>query len=121
MSISKILVVDDSATDLAHIQSIVTDQGYFVSTATSGKEAIAKATDEKPDLIFLDVIMNEMDGFKTCRFLATNEETKTIPVIFLTSKNQKADKVWADMQGGKGFLTKPAEPELVAEEIKRFI
>jgi twitching motility two-component system response regulator PilH len=120
MTISKILVVDDSATDLVHIQSIVKAQGFVVTTASSGKEAVEKARTEKPDMIFLDVIMNEMDGFKTCRTLGSMAETKHIPVVFLTSKHQKADKTWAEMQGGKGFLTKPASAEMVANEIKRF-
>jgi len=120
MPISKVLVVDDSSVDLAHIKTIVSDQGYFVTTATSGAEALIKAKSEKPDLIFMDVIMNDLDGFKACRKLQGDPTTKNIPVIFLTSKNQKADKAWAEMQGGKGYITKPAEADKIADEIRRF-
>lgn len=120
MSVSKVLVVDDSATDLKHIQNIVSDAGYFVSTASSGAEAVSKAKGEKPDLIFLDIIMDEMDGYEVFRTLSKDETTSGIPVIFLTSKNQKADKKWAEIQGAKGFITKPATSEQISNEINKF-
>lgn len=119
MPISKILVVDDSAADLKLMQNIVSDAGFFVITATSGSEALAKAKSEKPDLIFLDVVMNDMDGFKTCRALSKDETTKQIPVIFVTSKDQPADKIRAEQQGAKGFVTKPAELDVIVEQIKK--
>ncbi|MDH3603133.1 MAG: response regulator, partial [Candidatus Tectomicrobia bacterium] len=69
MAINKVLVVDDSPVDLANIQNIVTDAGCMVLTASNGKEAIDKAKAEKPDLVFLDIIMPDQDGFGTCREL----------------------------------------------------
>lgn len=120
MAISKIMVVDDSAADLKHIESIISDAGYFVTTASSGTEALKKAKSEKPDLIFLDIIMENMDGYEVCRTLKKNETTKSIPVVFVTSKHQKADKKWAEIQGAGGFVTKPATSEKIVEEINRF-
>ena len=121
MSIRKVLVVDDSPTDLANIKSIVTEAGCIVTTATTGKEAVEKAKVEKPDLIFMDIIMPDMDGYAACRLLANEGETKDIPVVFVTSKNQKADRLWAQMQGGKAFVTKPYTADAIIDQLKAFL
>jgi len=116
----KVLVVDDSPADLLNLSNIVSDAGYFVISATSGKEAVEKARAEKPDLIFLDIIMPGMDGYAACREIANGSDTKGIPVVFVTSKNQKADKLWAQMQGGKGYITKPFSADNVVDQLKAF-
>ncbi len=82
----KILVVDDSSTDLLRLKDLVTNAGHVVLTAISGVEAINKARSEKPDLIFMDVVMDEMDGFRACRDISRDPDTKDIPVVFITSK-----------------------------------
>jgi twitching motility two-component system response regulator PilH len=115
---SKVLVVDDSPAELQNLKSILSDAGCVVSTATSGSEAVKKALAEKPNVIFMDVIMPDMDGFAATRELSNNAATKSIPVVFVTSKSQKADKVWAQMQGGKGFVTKPYTPDQIVEQLK---
>ena len=117
MRIRKILVVDDSPTDLANIQSIVADAGCMVLTASNGQEALDKARTDKPDLIFLDIIMPDHDGFGTCRKLTSDSDTKGIPVVFVTSKNQKADRLWAQMQGAKGYITKPYAADAIIDQI----
>ncbi len=118
MAVRKVLTVDDSAADLANMKNILTEAGCMVSTASNGKEAIEKAKSEKPDMIFLDIIMPEMDGYETCRMLANTPETKGIPVVFVTSKGQQADKVWAKMQGGKDLVQKPATKEQIIATFK---
>lgn len=120
MPIKKVLVVDDSLTDLTNIKNIVIDAGYMVYTATNGQEAVTKAVAEKPDVIFLDIVMPEQDGFGTCRQLAANAETKGIPVVFVSSKNQKADRIWAQMQGAKGYVTKPYVPQDILAQLQAF-
>jgi len=118
MAARKVLAVDDSASDLTNIKSVLTEAGCLVLTATNGKEAIDKAKTDKPDMIFLDVIMPEMDGYETCRMLAAAPETKSIPVVFVTSKGQKADRVWAQMQGGKDLVQKPYTKDQIIEMFK---
>lgn len=118
MAINKVLVVDDSPVDLANIKDIVSDIGYIVCTARNGQEAIQTAKAEKPDLIFLDIVMPDQDGFSTCRELSKDSETKNIPVIFVTSKDQKADRVWAQMQGAKGYITKPYSPNEIVDQLR---
>jgi twitching motility two-component system response regulator PilH len=106
----KILVVDDSPVDLKNLERIVSDAGAMVVTASSGTEAIAKAKEHAPQLILLDVNMPGLDGFSTARQLAADPATKGIPVVFVTSKDQKADRVFAQMLGAKGYVTKPYAP-----------
>ncbi|MER2557205.1 MAG: response regulator [Candidatus Competibacter denitrificans] len=118
--INKILVVDDSPADLKNITNILSEAGFVVVSASDGKEAIQKAKVEKPSIIFMDIIMPSMDGFATCRALTADEETKAIPVIFVTSKNQKADRLWAQMQGAKGYVTKPYSADEIIDQLKAF-
>ena len=117
MTINKVLLVDDSPTDLANIRTIVAVAGYSVLTASSGNEAVELARNEMPDLIFMDIVMEGADGYDACREITQNGETKNIPVIFVTSKNQKADRVWAELQGGKAFITKPYTPDQILDQI----
>ena len=117
MAINKVLLVDDSPTDLANIRGIVSDAGYSVLTATTGIEAIEMAKAEMPDLIFMDVVMEGADGYDACRVISTDGDTHRIPVVFVTSKNQKVDRVWAELQGGKAFITKPYTPEQILDQI----
>jgi twitching motility two-component system response regulator PilH len=121
MAVRKILVVDDSPTDLVNIKNIVTEAGYIVVTATDGKDAVEKAKVEKPDLIFMDIIMPDMDGYAACRLLSNESATKDIPVVFVTSKKQKADKLWAQMQGGKAFIIKPYTADAIIDQLKAFL
>ncbi|HLB13786.1 MAG TPA: response regulator [Burkholderiales bacterium] len=114
----KALVVDDSPADLAAVKSILTDAGCAVVTAASGKEAIEKAKSEKPAIIFLDIIMPDMDGYEACRKLAEDPATKGIPIVFVTSKGEKADKVWGQMQGAKAYLVKPVNADQVVDQLK---
>lgn len=114
----KVLVVDDSPVDLNNLKSILADAGCMVVTATNGAEAIAKAKSEKPQIIFLDVVMPDMDGFNACRELAADPSTASIPVIFVSSKGQKADQAWGMMQGAKGYVVKPYTADQVIDQLK---
>lgn len=116
--VTKALVVDDSATDLLNIKTILSDAGCIVVTASDGADAIAKAKAEHPTIIFLDVIMPGMDGYEACRLLSSDPATKEIPIVFVTSKGQKADKVWGQVQGAKGHLVKPFTAEQVIDQLK---
>lgn len=113
----KILVCDDSVIDLIRLRTIVEEAGILAITASNGREALEKAQAEHPDLIFLDIVMPEMDGFETCRKLRNHPETKHIPVVFVTSKNQKADRLWAQMQGAKDLISKPYKADQILEKI----
>jgi twitching motility two-component system response regulator PilH len=112
-----VLVVDDAPLDLQHLERICSDAGAIVSTAKSGAEAITKAKEVKPSLILLDINMPGIDGFSVARQLASDPTTRGIPIVFVTSKDQKADRVFAQMLGARGYVTKPYAPEDIVSQL----
>lgn len=120
MTVRKVLCVDDSAAELSMIKQIVLNANLNVVSATNGKDAILLAKSEMPDLIFLDIVMSDMDGFTVMRELQKDQATREIPVVFVSSKSQKADLAWAKMQGAKGFIPKPVREDAILEEIRKF-
>jgi twitching motility two-component system response regulator PilH len=116
----KILIVDDSPVELANLRSLLSDHGYDTVTATTGREAVDRALAESPSLILLDILMPDMDGYEACRRLRADAKTKTIPVVFVSSKNQKADQIWATMQGAKALVGKPYTPEQILQTVRAF-
>ncbi len=117
MAIQKILICDDSQTDLQSLKNALQETNCILVTASNGEEAVKKAKLEKPDVIFLDIVMPGMDGYAACRALRDDPETKSIPVIFVSSKHQKADRVWAQMQGAKDLISKPYESKSITDKL----
>jgi twitching motility two-component system response regulator PilH len=117
-SMNTALVVDDAATERARMSAILTDAGWRVSTAVGGIEAIEKARAERPAIIFLDIVMPDLDGYQTCRRLAGDPLTRSIPVVFVSTKCQRADQVWALMQGAKALIGKPYSPAQLLDALK---
>ncbi len=113
MSDKLILVVDDSPTDRKIAESVCKAKGFRVETAAEGEEALKKAVGLQPDLVLLDVILPQKNGFQVCRQLKSSPETKDIKIIMVTSKTQDSDRFWGIKQGADGYLTKPfSEDEL---------
>lgn len=109
MAINKVLVVDDSATERQVLTEMLSENGFQVVVAENGEEGIAKTKSEKPDLVVMDVVMPGMNGFQATRTITTDDDTKHIPVIMCTTKNQETDKVWAMKQGAKDYVCKPVD------------
>ncbi len=118
MAIKSVLVVDDSATDTHILSNMLTKNGYTVSTAVSGEEAIDKAKKEKPDLILMDIIMPGMSGFEATRTIAKDPEIASIPIIIVSTKGQETDKAWGLRQGAKDYVVKPVSEKVLMEKIK---
>ena len=104
---SRILVVDDTPANIQAISAILKEKGYQISVATNGRQALAVVDRVRPDLILLDVMMPEMDGFETCRQLKAAEKWRQIPVIFLTAKTETADLVQGFELGAVDYVAKP--------------
>jgi two-component system alkaline phosphatase synthesis response regulator PhoP/two-component system response regulator VicR len=115
----KILAVDDERHIVRLVQVNLERAGYEVITAFDGVEALKKVHDEKPDLIVLDVMMPQMDGFETLKNLKANVETRDIPVIMLTAKAQDADVFRGWQSGVDCYLTKPFNPLELLTFVKR--
>ena len=113
----KILIVDDAQIDRSNLEKIVSEAGHQTLLADSGIQAIERAKRDKPDLILMDVNMPDMDGFAATRKLKADDATKSIPIVFVTSKNQKADLAWGQMLGAKGFITKPYSKEQILAQL----
>lgn len=112
-----ILVVDDKPDNLQVMRQILTNQ-YQILFAKSGERALALAADENPDLILLDVMMPEMDGFETCRHLKANPKTATIPVIFVTAMSDIEDETHGFQLGAVDYITKPVSAPIVRARVK---
>ncbi len=111
----KVLVVDDSPTDLQMLSSLLKKQGYEVLTAVDGEDALDKAAAALPPLVVLDIILPKKNGFQVCRQLKTTAETRDIKVILVSSKNQDSDKFWGMKQGADDYIAKPyQDADLIA-------
>lgn len=102
----RVLLVDDSLTQLTSLKIALSKFGYEILTASNGIDGIFAAYHELPDIIISDIIMPEIDGYQFCRLLKNDELTKHIPIILLTQLNQKIDKFWGLRSGANAFLTK---------------
>ena len=112
---SKILVVDDSPTEIFQFKEMLEGLGHEVITADNGRDGVKMAVNEQPDVVLMDIVMPDMNGFQATRQIARGADTKHIPVIIISSKNQETDKVWGQRQGAKGYITKPVDTsELVS-------
>jgi CheY-like chemotaxis protein/MinD-like ATPase involved in chromosome partitioning or flagellar assembly len=114
----KILVVDDEIDSLKLIGLMLQRQGYEISAASSGAQAISKAVGEKPDLIILDVMMPDMDGYEVCKRMRANPGTAGIPIIMFTAKSLVDDKVAGFEAGADDYLTKPTHPAELASRVR---
>jgi twitching motility two-component system response regulator PilH len=116
MAKKKILVVDDSPTELRLITSLLREHGYEVLVAADGEDALDKALHDRPQLIVLDVILPKKNGFQVCRQLKTSPVTKEIRILMLTSKTLDSDRYWGLRQGAEAYMTKPfSDSELLAQ------
>lgn len=117
----KILVVDDDIDSLKLIGLMLQRQGYEVIAANAGYQALAKAQNERPDLIILDVMMPDMNGYEVCRRLRANPETNPIPIIMFSAKNLIDDKVAGFEAGADDYLTKPTHPDELAARVRQML
>lgn len=115
----RILLVDDHQIVFSLLEAIFRIQGYELMYAESGQKGIVMARQELPDLILLDVMMPDIDGFKVCQYLKENPETKDIPVIFLTAIGAEDDMAIGSKAGADGFMTKPFQTIEVLKQIEK--
>ena len=120
MTIQKILLVDDSKTELHYLSDLLVRRGYSVRTAENGEEAMRRLGEEKPDLILMDVVMPGQNGFQLTRAITRDPRFTGVPVIMCTSKNQETDKVWGMRQGAKDYIVKPIDPTELMAKIRAF-
>jgi len=113
-----ILAVDDEEDILEIIRYNLIKENYYVTCITSGEEALTKAKSEKPDLILLDLMLPEMDGFEICKLLKNDPETSNISIIMITAKGEEADIVAGLELGADDYITKPFSPKVLIARIR---
>jgi twitching motility two-component system response regulator PilH len=116
MAIQKILVVDDSPTERYFLSDVLIKNGFSVSTAENGAEALQKIKADKPQLVLMDIVMPGQNGFQVTRAITRDPEMQDVPVIICTSKGQETDRIWGLRQGARDYIVKPIDPqELLAK------
>ena len=118
---ARILIVDDSPSQLMGIRRIVEKLGHDALTAEDGAAGVEAAKREIPDLILMDVVMPNLNGFQATRSITREATTKHIPVILVTTKDQDTDRVWGMRQGAKAYITKPFSESELSELIAQYL
>jgi twitching motility two-component system response regulator PilH len=118
--VKKVLIVDDSQAEV-HLMQSVLQQGGFHSVGISDPMRIEDAIEEeRPNVILLDVVMPQRNGFQACRELKSQDTYSQIPVILVTSRSSPSDRYWGEQQGANGWVAKPFTPEELLNAVKRF-
>ena len=116
MPIHKVLIIDDSKTELMFMTDLLQRNGMTVRTALGAEDAFKRLAEEKPELILMDVVMPGQNGFQLTRAINRTPDFSDIPIIMCTSKNLETDRVWGMRQGARDYITKPVnEVELLAK------
>ncbi|WP_302175666.1 PleD family two-component system response regulator [uncultured Hydrogenophaga sp.] len=115
--IRKILVVDDSKTELMFLSDLLGKNGYTVCTAENAEAAFGQLEAEKPDLILMDVVMPNQNGYQATRAISKDPKYSHIPIIMCTSKSLETDRVWGMRQGARDYVTKPVNAEELLSKI----
>jgi twitching motility two-component system response regulator PilH len=118
---ARVLIVDDSPSQLMGMKRIIEKLGHETITAEDGQQGVDVAKKELPDLILMDVVMPNLNGFQATRSIAKDASTSHIPVILVTTKDQETDKVWGIRQGAKAYLTKPVNDAALIKLVKELL
>lgn len=120
---ARVLIVDDSPTEVHILKSFLSSAGHEVLVAQDGTSGIEMAEAEQPDVILMDVVMPGVNGFQATRKLSRGDATAAIPVIMVTTKSQETDRIWGMRQGAVDYLVKPVKEKAlndkIAEVLKR--
>ncbi len=115
----KIFIVDDEPDILDFCKLVLETEGYDVRSATNGLELIKELPNFMPDLILLDIMMPDMDGWEVLRMLQNDDRYETIPIAMLTAKTQAKDKILGIQEGAMDYITKPFDPDELVERIEK--
>jgi twitching motility two-component system response regulator PilG len=117
----RVMVIDDSKTIRRTAETLLKKEGCDVVTATDGFEALAKISDQQPQIIFVDIMMPRLDGYQTCALIKSNSQFKSVPVIMLSSKDGLFDKARGRIVGSEQYLTKPFTRDELLGAIRRYV
>jgi twitching motility two-component system response regulator PilH len=120
-SMARVLIVDDSPSQLMGMKRIIEKLGHEILTAEDGALGVEAAKRELPDLILMDVVMPNLNGFQATRSISKEPTTSHIPIVLVTTKDQETDRVWGMRQGAKAYLTKPVNEAALIKLVKELL
>jgi len=115
--VADILLIEDSATDAHAYSSVLRSNGHDVRTASTGEEGMELAQKHSPDLIIMDIVMPGVNGFQATRELQRSDETASIPIIMMSTKDQETDRIWGLRQGAFDYLVKPVKKRQLLKSV----
>lgn len=116
---ARVLIVDDSPTEIYTLTGMLEKHGHEVLKAENGADGVALARQEQPDVVLMDIVMPGLNGFQATRQLTQSPETSQIPVIIVSTKDQETDRVWGERQGAKGYISKPVDENDLVDIINK--
>lgn len=114
-----VLVIDDSPSEMAKFRDMLSKNNFQILEASNGEQGYQMAVDHLPDVILMDVVMPEMNGFQATRKITRGKTTAHIPIIMISTKNQETDRVWGKRQGAKEYITKPIDESGLVQIIRK--
>ena len=117
----KIFIADDESGFVSTLKSRLEFEGFEVTTAPDGKSTLERIPEEEPDLILLDIMMPEMNGYQVCRELKEDPDLSSIPILMLTAKSQESDKFWGMEAGADAYVTKPFDMDELIKEVRALL
>ena len=118
---AKVMVVDDAYSDLKLMESILQSAGHQVVSYADGAQLEERLLAEQPDILLLDIIMPNRNGYEILRALKKDDRTRRTPVVLVTSKTQESDRLWGKRQGADEYVSKPFTPEQLLTVVRRFV
>jgi DNA-binding response OmpR family regulator len=118
---AKVMVVDDAYSELKLMESILKSAGHDVVCFPDGDGLEERLVEERPDVLLLDIVMPNRNGYEILRSLKRDERTRSTPVVLVSSKNQESDRVWGKRQGADEYLGKPFTAEQLVTVVRQFV
>lgn len=118
---TKIMVVDDSFSEIQLMEAVLKGAGFQVVSLSDPADAEARVMSEQPDVLLLDVVMPKRNGYEVLRSLRRRDQTKGVPVVMVTSKDQESDRAWGMRQGASDYVTKPFTPDQLLGAVRRLV
>lgn len=116
----KVMIIDDSSTIRRSAELFLSNAGFLVKSVEDGFDALSQVMEEKPDLIFMDVLMPKLDGLQACQIIKRNPDFKKLPIVFLSSKDGEFDKARGLMMGADDYLIKPFTKESIVAIVNKY-
>lgn len=118
---ARVLIVDHSLSEMQKLSRLLEKGGYQVLMAENGADGVAMAREEQPDMVLMDVLLPGLNGFQATRQLAKDAETRHIPVVILSTRDQETDKAWGERQGAREYLTKPVDEQKLLATLQQVL